>query len=585
MKKYIIFFLMLSVSLALQSAIFTVTNTNETGVGSLAEAVANANATADKDTIAFNIAGAAPHTILGSQLLFSHPFHIDGDSQPNNGYTGAKNKIIYGRQTGGLSTAFIPLGDHTTIKNIQFNNWETAIFAVGINDFNFEGNAFIYEVAGGAMSMRIDGCDNGFIQDNLFSKEEKGGPCVGFDATYHIAPFGCSNLEITGNELCKLTTSEAILVRDVQNSVFQGNLLNGGPTDCNVQAGVGMAFLRGSIDNQIGGTLAGEANTFLGFSEEAIQVGDSSKRNLIEFNEFQCVTGSAISRSTNAQNSKLPPEITFADAGSVIGTADPGDIVAVYRSADNTVLVCGGPTIPQSDLYYGEVTADAAGNWTLIGTFESFITATATDASNNTSVFADVYDTGVGFTNTASPCYSAVLSAIDFHLRASYHSTQGTLLSWQATEATSSSTVYLQRSTDLQRWVQLASMEANQSRFTDPYPPAGYTYYRISQKLEDGKTALSSIVSVFVDAREWQEVQVFPTPATDQLTIMPLHQSLLMEGTTIELYSLQGEKVLGEQIREALTSYQIPLGSLSSGMYLLKISGREQTLQKKISIL
>ena len=172
MKKYIIFFLMLSVSLALHSAIFTVTNTNETGVGSLAEAVANANATAEKDTLAFNIAGAAPHTILGIQLLFSHPFHIDGDSQPNNGYTGAKNKIIYGRQTGGLSTAFIPLGDHTTIKNIQFNNWETAIFAVGINDFNFEGNAFIYEVAGGAMSMRIDCCDNGFIQDNLFSKEE-----------------------------------------------------------------------------------------------------------------------------------------------------------------------------------------------------------------------------------------------------------------------------------------------------------------------------------------------------------------------------------------------------------------------------
>ena len=487
MKKYSLFFLMLSISLALHSAIFTVTNTNDAGAGSLAEAVASANATVDKDTIEFNIAGAAPHTILGSQLIINNPIHIDGDSQPDNGYTGAKKKIIYSRQTGGINTGFMLLGDNTTIKNIQFNNWVFAIYAISIDGFNLEENAFIYEVTGGVMSMRIDGCDNGFVRNNLFSKEEKDGPCVGFDVTHHIAPFVCSNVEVTGNEVCKSTTGAAILVRDTQNSIFQGNQLNGGPTDCNVQADEGMVFLRGSVDNQVGGNLAGEANTILGFSDDGVLVGDSSKRILIKFNEFQCVTGSAITLNTNSQNSKVAPEITFADAGSVIGTADPGDVIAVYRSADNATLICGGTTIPQSDTYYGEATADAGGNWTLLGTFEGFVKALATDVNNNTSAFADVYDTGVGFANTASACSSGVLSAGTLGLLARYQASSGTLLSWNETEESTSSFIQVQRSTDLERWVQIGRIPSRENtEFIDPYPPAGHTYYRVKQVNEDG---------------------------------------------------------------------------------------------------
>ncbi|MEM8897721.1 MAG: T9SS type A sorting domain-containing protein [Bacteroidota bacterium] len=586
MKKYSLFFLMLSTSLALHSAIFTVTNTNDAGVGSLAEAVTSANATADKDTIEFNIAGAAPHTILGSQLIINNPIHIDGDSQPANGYTGAKKKIIYSRQTGGINTGFMLLGNNSTIKNIQFNNWVFAIYAISIDGFNLEENAFIYEVTGGVMSMRIDGCDNGFVRNNLFSKEEKDGPCVGFDVTYHIAPFVCSNVEVTGNEVCKSTTGAAILVRDTQNSIFQGNQLNGGPTDCNVQADEGMAFLRGSVDNQVGGNLAGEANTILGFSDDGVLVGDSSKRILIKFNEFQCVTGSAITLNTNSQNSKVAPEITFADAGSVIGTADPGDIVAVYRSADNAVLVCGGPTIPQSELYYGEVTADAGGNWTLIGTFEGFITATSTDASNNTSVFTDIYDTGIGFTNATSTCFSGVLTVHTLALQAKYHSSTGTLLSWNRLEEFTSSSVQIQRSTDLERWIQIGRLHAReQLNFTDLYPPAGHIYYRIQQQNEDGSTVLSSIVSVFIDRREWTDLQLFPNPATDQLTIIPQDHAFLMEETTIEIFSLEGKRMLMDKIEEVSSTHKIKIDHLPKGVYLLRISGNTQRLQQKISIL
>ncbi|MEM8897722.1 MAG: T9SS type A sorting domain-containing protein [Bacteroidota bacterium] len=585
MKKYSLFFLILSTSLALHSAIFTVTNTNQTGAGSFAEAVTNTNATTDKDTIEFNIPGAAPHNIVGNQTVFSYPIYIDGDTQPANGYTGAGKKVIFSRQTGGLPNAFILNGDSTTIKNIQFENWSISIIAAAIDDFHLEENAFISRLSTGAFSMIVNNCNDGFIKDNLFNKEEKDGPCVGIGVSFEISPMDCSNLEISGNEICKMNVTPAIQLRIVQNSIIQGNLLNGGPTDCNVQAKTGMVISNGSIDNQIGGSLAGEANAFLGFSDEAILIRDSSARNLIGFNEFQCVKSIAINLLDSAQNDKLPPEITFADAASVIGTADPGDVIAVYRSADNATLVCGGPTIPQSDTYYGEATADAGGNWTLLGTFEGFLTALATDVNNNTSAFADVYDTGVGFVNTASACSSGVLSAGILGLQARYQASSGTLLSWNETEESTSSFMQIQRSTDLERWVQVGRIQTSKTTdFTDLHPPAGHTYYRIQQVNEDGSTILSSIVSVFVDAREWSELQVFPNPATDLLTLIPQNHAFLMEETTIELYSLKGERVMLERISEAVGSHQLQISSLPSGMYYLCISGTDQYLRKKISI-
>ncbi len=584
MKKYLLFFLILSTSLALPAAIFTVTNTNLTGAGSFAEAANSANATIAKDTIEFDIAGAAPHTIQGSSIFFSHPIHVDGDSQPANGYTGAGKKIIYSPGNTDVNAFFLS-GDETVIKNIQFEDWINFLIFTNVDDFVVDGNVFLGRTKAGSFSMIVNNCNDGFIIDNLFNKEEVGGACVGISPAYHIAPMSCTNLEITGNEICKLNTNEAILVRDVSNSVFQGNIISGDVNDCTNPAVDAIIVGDSSVDNRFGGSLAGEANTFIGISNVAIKFREASVRNLIGYNEFHCVEDSAIRIGPASQDNKAAPEITFADAANVIGTADPGDVVTVYRSADNATLACGGITIPQSDLYYGEVTADAAGNWTLIGTFEGFLTATATDAINNTSEFADLYDTGVGFTNTTSPCFSGVLSSEAFRLQANYQSSTGTLLSWNRLDDELPSSIQIQRSTDLERWIQVGRIQASErTDFVDQYPPAGHTYYRIQQMNEDGSSILSSIVEVFIEAREWKEVQIFPNPATDLLTIIPQHHSLLMEKTTIEMFSMKGERVMVGKISEAVGSHQLHTSSLPSGMYYLRISGTNQLIQKKVSI-
>lgn len=70
----------------------TVTSTADSGVGTcdgtectLREAIAAANANAGADTVAFNIAGAGPHTISPSTELptISDPVTIDGTTEPD----------------------------------------------------------------------------------------------------------------------------------------------------------------------------------------------------------------------------------------------------------------------------------------------------------------------------------------------------------------------------------------------------------------------------------------------------------------------------------------------------------------------
>ncbi|MEM6764993.1 MAG: T9SS type A sorting domain-containing protein [Bacteroidota bacterium] len=570
---------------ALQATIFTVTNTNATGAGSLKQAVDDARFTGTLDTVAFDIPGAAPHTITSGSVFFYSPTYIDGDSQPANGYTGNGKKIIY-RSSGADPNGFGFFTDSCTVKNIQFEDWDNTVVGFsGASYLTFEGNAFIKRVPSGGFSVLAYGCIGCTIKDNLFSKEEMGGPCVGYSPSYHILFTASKKMEFTGNEMCVFNNTQAFRLTDVDSTIIQGNVLGGNPDDCSILNQTAISFNDTSTNNIIGGILPGEENTFIGFNDSGISLTDGSKENLVSFNVFHCILDDGIEVTAGSQNNKTAPEITFADGASVIGTAAPGDKVAIYRSTDNASLSCGGVTVPQSDLYYGEVTADGAGNWTMTGTFEGFLTATATDAANNTSVFADVYDTGVGFTNTSSPCYSLILAAEEFSLQAQYHSATGTLLSWNSL-GESTSAIQVQRSTDLQRWIQLGRLPAvGNSDFRDPHPPAGYAYYRIQQMSEDGSTMLSSIVSVFVDAREWTELHVFPNPTTDQLTLIPHNHSFLMPETTVELFTLQGKSILINKIEETSSSHEMKIDHLPRGVYILSISSQNQRLQQKISIL
>ncbi|MEM8897720.1 MAG: T9SS type A sorting domain-containing protein, partial [Bacteroidota bacterium] len=65
----------------------------------------------------------------------------------------------------------------------------------------------------------------------------------------------------------------------------------------------------------------------------------------------------------------------------------------------------------------------------------------------------------------------------------------------------------------------------------------------------------------------------------------PQNHSFLMEETTIELFSLEGKRMLMDKIEKVSSTRKIKIDQLPRGIYILRISGNTQMLQQKISIL
>ncbi|GAB5536215.1 MAG: hypothetical protein Rubg2KO_24640 [Rubricoccaceae bacterium] len=83
MRLFVLFVLALAIPASAQTT-FTVTTTADDGAGSLRQAITDANANAGADVIAFNIAGAGPHTIEPASRLpeITDPVTVDGLTQP-----------------------------------------------------------------------------------------------------------------------------------------------------------------------------------------------------------------------------------------------------------------------------------------------------------------------------------------------------------------------------------------------------------------------------------------------------------------------------------------------------------------------
>ncbi len=98
------------------AATFVVTSTSDAGAGSLRQAVIDANAASSDDTIAFNIPGNGPHTIvLGTALpSISGRLVVDGYTQPGS----APNTLTTGE--GGLNAV---LAIELTSPGFSFNTF------------------------------------------------------------------------------------------------------------------------------------------------------------------------------------------------------------------------------------------------------------------------------------------------------------------------------------------------------------------------------------------------------------------------------------------------------------------------------
>ena len=184
---------------------------------------------------------------------------------------------------------------------------------------------------------------------------------------------------------------------DTMGNVVLGNLIGVGPDGTTplgnsvsgilIAPGPFPAFF--PTDTTIGGIGPGEGNTIAHNGRHGVEVvGTGTIGNKIRGNSIHSNEGVGIENSDGG-NTELPPPVISSGA-PISGTACVDCFIDIY--SDNAP----GPEDNEGRFYHGATVTDASGNWTFLGPVQGpNITATATDAGDNTSEFSSPFSCGL----------------------------------------------------------------------------------------------------------------------------------------------------------------------------------------------
>ncbi len=372
-----------------------VQNTNDSGPGSLRAAIDCVNADPTLDNIVFNISGAGPHTIFP---VTAYTDIIDDDVSIDGGTLG---QIRLSGGTTVLNCIDIA-SSNVQILNMEFDAFDnSALRTIPVSSINLTvSNCRFFNAVNNSIVL---GGNNNTISQCLF---DGGNTAVGYQGSQG----NNISMNIFQNLISGIGTTTAGLNEVFDNNTFTN--LTGRGIDLN--SDVGTIITNSTFQNcQVGIELFAVTNIQVGNNDflnnvfgidflvaaglnctigvgnlfngntTALRIGDMNTGIFVSENSFSC-NSTAIELQGSANASMIPPSITSANLTSVSGTANPGETIQVYIS-DTACPDCQGET------FLGTTTADGAGNWTLSGLALSTgdeVTATATDASNNTSEFS-----------------------------------------------------------------------------------------------------------------------------------------------------------------------------------------------------
>jgi len=406
-----------------------VTNSGDGDTGSLRAAIEQANSSAGADTINFNIPRSDSGYDTDTGVWFVRPrtplpaIHdddliIDGFSQRN--FIGEDSNphgpeiVLIGEEAGeadGLSIT----GSGIEILHLTVNH--------------FSGPGIIFEGVDGG---RVAGCYVGVD----FSGNGPAGNNAGIMLYGGSRRVTVESLDDTVNVISGNKGPGIALLNGSSGNFVSGNLIGVNATLShlvgNGDQGIIVADLSDSneiADNVIGGNRVGitivnsRANTLdnnrigtdydfeieMGNTGDGVEVvGGASSNNLIDntigFNglsgifleggetRYNRMSRNRISRNTflgiaieGANENINPPEISQASESSVAGVAPPNSIVEIFADPGE-----------EGAEYLGQTTADGSGSFSWEGEVTGpYITATATDENNNTSMFSMPIETGV----------------------------------------------------------------------------------------------------------------------------------------------------------------------------------------------
>lgn len=110
---------------------------------------------------------------------------------------------------------------------------------------------------------------------------------------------------------------------------------------------------------------------------------------------------------------------------------------------------------------------------------------------------------------------------------------------------------------------------------------SNYFYYRLNMVDLDGSSEYSNIEVVKFEQNDEQEIDLYPNPTNDEITIATY---LSLSGPTqIQIYNLQGKLVKDIEYitTDKFITTDIDVNDLASGMYLLQISNEEDRIVTK----
>ncbi len=477
---------------------------------------------------------------------------------------GADGTSAVGNAENGIALADIPgaiIGGsraNANERNIFGKNAFHGIVLYQSNNFSVKGNIFGTDAG---MTLDLGNQDSGVITINL-----TGGTIGGTGVN-------------DGNVFVHSKEEYGIRLQVSFDVIIQGNYVGtkpGGTADMgNILGGIYlMDYATGCNNNIIGASatvpVAGEAN-IIAYNDGPGVILEAFVSvvnfNPIRGNSIYCNTSKGISLLTNGNANKAAPVIsTPLNANSVSGTAQASDIIHLYRNPTTDCGTC------QGKIYLGSTTANGSGVWSFTHSLglslaeQLLVTATATDASNNTSEF--------------SACLVLPVEFAAFTV--TKKETQKALLAWTTTFESNNDYFVVERSSDGIHWTALDTLksEGNSSTaltysFTDEAALPGTNYYRLKQVDKDQTVAFSQLRSLLFGSES--TISFYPNPANTAVTIQHLSGTV-----TIDLINALGQSVYRLQTDQPTATLDV--SGLANGVYFLNILMNETLQSEKLHI-
>ncbi|TAE20865.1 MAG: hypothetical protein EAZ93_22280 [Oscillatoriales cyanobacterium] len=410
-----------------------VTNTKDSGPGSLREVLNWANSNPGKDTVIFKVPPTDPGYNTSNNAFTIRPLSplpritdsviIDGTSQP--GYS-TRPVIELDGSNVPVDGLYITAGN-STVRGLTINRFGVDAIRLRDNGGNIiEGNFIGTDVTG------TQDLGNGYSGISVWSSNNIiGGQTV-----------KARNV-ISGNDSLGIYIEGA----NASNNLIQGNYIGSDLTGTqklgNTNGGI---VILGASNNTIGGTAVGVSNLIFGNGKNGVYLrGDGSTGNAILSNSISGSDRLGIDLGDNGltvndlgdsdtgfNNFQNFPELTSAISsngntaikGKINSTPNTTFRVEFFSNKvlDDSGLGGGGYGEGEKFLGFQNVTTDSSGNAAvainlpLAVPIGQFITATATDANNNTSEFSQ------GIAIAANPASTELFTDINATLEGVFYS-------------------------------------------------------------------------------------------------------------------------------------------------------------------